>query len=143
MHCYHVWQAADAALLRVAFLLVYPANSRPFSGSCFWFQLPVWSQEEEERKVRKEYRPPNRRTAQQLKADEDFAKRMQRQEQEIEKHELAHFREAQRRQMSQFDMGGAPKQDLQVCTGVIWFHNMHDITHLVPQHARYYTPFVA
>lgn len=80
--------------------------------------------------MRREYRPSNRRTAQQLKADEDFAQRMQRQEQEIEKHQLAHLREAQRRQMTQFDMGGVPKQDLQVCISVIWFHIMHDVTYL-------------
>lgn len=81
--------------------------------------MPVWLQEEEERKVRKEYRPPDRRTAQQLKTDEDFAKRMQRQEQEIEKHQLANFREAQRRQMTQYDMGGVPQQKSQVCINVI------------------------
>lgn len=85
--------------------------------------------------MRKEYRPPDRRTAQQLKADKDFALRMQRQEQEIEKHQLAHFREAQRRQMTQFDMGGVPQQDQQVCASVscgclpctvhIIFHGCH------------------
>ena len=88
-------------------------------------QLQICLQEEEERKMRKEYRPPDRRTALQLKADEDFAKRMQRQEQEIEKHQLAYFREAQRRQMTQCDMGGVPEQEPQVCVSVIWFHITH------------------
>lgn len=77
--------------------------------------LAAYVQEKEERKVRKEYRPADRRVAQQLKADEDFALRIQRQEREIEKHQLAHLREAQRRQMMQFDMGGVPQQTPQVC----------------------------
>ena len=80
--------------------------------------------------MRKEYRPPDRRTAQQLKADEDFAKRMQRQEQEIEKHQLAHFREAQRRQMTQYDMGGVPEQDPHVRISVICCHIIHGPTYL-------------
>lgn len=79
-------------------------------------QPPVCVQEKEERKVRMEYRPSDRRVAQQLKADEDFALRMQRQELEIEKHQAAHFREAQRRQMVQFDMGGVPQQTSQVAS---------------------------
>lgn len=89
--------------------------------------------------MRKEYRPPDRRTAQQLKADEDFALRMQRQEQEIEKHQLAHFREAQRRQMTQFKMGGVPQQDQQVwasvsrtflpCTVYMHFHVTYTVCH--------------
>ena len=65
--------------------------------------------------MRREYRPADRRVAQQLKADEDFALRIERQEQEIEKHQLAHFREAQRRQMMQFDMGGVPQKSSKVC----------------------------
>ena len=75
-------------------------------------------QEEEERKVRREYRPANRRTAQQVKADEDFALRMQRQEREIEQHQVSRYMEAQRQQDAQFDMGGVPPQSSKVhcCT---------------------------
>ena len=49
-----------------------------------------------------------------MKADEDFAQRMQRQEREVEKHSVALYLEAQRRQQAQFDMGGVPHQDSQV-----------------------------
>ena len=49
-----------------------------------------------------------------MKVDEDFAQRMQRQEREVEKHSVALYLEAQRRQQAQFDMGGVPHQDSQV-----------------------------
>ena len=47
----------------------------------------TFAQEEEERKVRRNFQP-TRRTAQQVKADEDFALRMQRQEREIATHQV-------------------------------------------------------
>jgi len=58
---------------------------------------------------------PTRRTAQQVKADEDFALRMQRQEREIAAHQVAYYQEMQRRQQSLQDMGGVPQQPVQVC----------------------------
>ncbi len=58
---------------------------------------------------------PTRRTAQQVKADEDFALRMQRQEREIAAHQVAYYQEMQRRQQSLDDMGGVPQQPTQVC----------------------------
>ena len=58
---------------------------------------------------------PTRRTAQQVKADEDFALRMQRQEREIATHQVAYYQEMQRRQQSLDDMGGVPQQPIQVC----------------------------
>ncbi len=58
---------------------------------------------------------PTRRTAQQVKADEDFALRMQRQEREIAAHQVAYYQEMQRRQQSLEDMGGVPQQPIQVC----------------------------
>ena len=58
---------------------------------------------------------PTRRTAQQVKADEDFALRMQRQEREVAAHQVAYYQEMQRRQQSLEDMGGVPQQPTQVC----------------------------
>ncbi|KAL0046758.1 hypothetical protein WJX82_009320 [Trebouxia sp. C0006] len=69
-------------------------------------------QEEEERRVRRNFQP-TRRTAQQVKADEDFALRMQRQEREIAAHQVAYYQEMQRRQQSLEDMGGVPQQFVQ------------------------------
>lgn len=73
----------------------------------------TFAQEEEERKVRRNFQP-TRRTAQQVKADEDFALRMQRQEREIASHQVAYYQEMQRRQQSLYDMGGVPQQPPQV-----------------------------
>jgi len=79
-----------------------------------WSELHVLSsQEEEELKVRKNFHP-TRRTAQQVKADEDFALRMQRQEREIAAHQVAHYQEMQRRQDGLDDMGGVPQGRPQV-----------------------------
>jgi len=64
--------------------------------------------------VRRNFQP-TRRTAQQVKADEDFALRMQRQEREIAAHQVAYYQEMQRRQQSLDDMGGVPQQPIQVC----------------------------
>ena len=71
-------------------------------------------QEEEERKICRNFRP-TRRTAQQVKADEDFALRMQRQEREIAAHQVAHYQEMQRRQQTFEDMGGVAQGTPQVC----------------------------
>ncbi|DBA69891.1 TPA: hypothetical protein ACH3X2_012391 [Trebouxia sp. C0005] len=69
-------------------------------------------QAQEERRMRRNFQP-TRRTAQQVKADEDFALRMQQQEREIAAHQVAYYQEMQRRQQSLDDWGGVPPQPAQ------------------------------
>lgn len=53
---------------------------------------------------------PSRRAKQQLKADEDFALRMQRQEKELAKFTVLEYQEMLRRRKVQEDMGGVAEQ---------------------------------